>query len=185
MARSKATSDGANQHELQTIALIGGRRDVLWQLADEAGGHGPENLSTVVADQGLTDQPVDVRVRAFAGYIEEQLQHNHQRLNLNRLEQEYGNRADEIVAAARQEPTQPRVRVTLRFPAGDSPEGTRKFDRYNVAAVEDSLVSDDNGPGDTVVHVKNATTGHVEKFRGADGVRINAVEIIAEGEADE
>jgi len=38
MARSRATSDGASQRELKIIALIGSRRDMLWQSTDEAGG---------------------------------------------------------------------------------------------------------------------------------------------------
>jgi len=119
MARSNP-APAASRRELETIALIGSRRDLLWQLADEARGY--ENFATVVADQGLHDEPFDVQVDAFISFVNERVTHGDAAPDWTALEDTYGERADTIIEGARSA-TPVAMEVVLYFPAGDGPDG--------------------------------------------------------------
>jgi len=158
MARSNP-APAASRRELETIALIGSRRDLLWQLADEARGY--ENFATVVADQGLHDEPFDVQVDAFISFVNERVTHGDAAPDWTALEDTYGERADTIIEGARSA-TPVAMEVVLYFPAGDGPDGQETL---AVGGVTVAGTEQDRG-GMNEVYLEDVETGEAKWFEG-------------------
>ena len=150
MARS-TIDHGPTQHELETLALIGGKTPLLWQMA------GPDEdyptLATFIDDHDHIDagDPVDVRVTAFVEHIETQLRTGERTPSWQRLEREYGDQADAILEAAR-DPTPATATIELHFPGDARPPEPRTETVENAVAAR---VEHDKG-GETAVYIEDA-----------------------------
>ena len=150
MARS-TTNHSPTQHELETLALIGGKTPLLWQMA--APDEDYPTLATFIHDHDHidADDPVDARANAFVEHIEAQLRTGDRNPDWERLEREYGDQADAILEAAR-DPTPATATIELHFPGDARPPNPRTETIENVVAVD---VEHDNG-GETMVYIEDA-----------------------------